>query len=71
MLRQAIMKRVRLSNLANKIQNPIGIKNLKKQQNIVLKLSKKIERCYMVNLNSKTDSKNFLDKSKPIIFLRF
>ena len=53
MLGQAIMKRSRIRNLANKTQNPIDIKNFKKQRNIVVKLNKTRSKWRPRRLHSK------------------
>ena len=65
MIRQTILKRSRLRNLANKTQNPTGIINFKKHQNIATKLNKEIKRSYLITLNPKPDCRHFWERSKP------
>ena len=52
MLRQAIMKRSRLKNKANKTKNHLDIRNYKKQRNIVVTLNKEAKLQYFSNYDS-------------------
>ena len=63
-LRQAIIKRSRLKNKANKTKDPSDIKNYKKQRNYVAHLNKeaKLEYCSKFESN---DNKAFWVNCKP------
>ena len=56
MLRQAIMKRSRLKNKANKTKSHFNIRNYKKQQKIVLNLNKEAKLQYFNNYDSTTQN---------------
>ena len=56
MLRQAIMKRSRLKNKANKTKSHLNIRNYKKQQKIVLNLNKEAKLQYFNNYDSTTQN---------------
>ena len=64
MLRQAIMKRSRLKNKANKTKTHLDIRNYKKQQNIVVNLNKEAKLQYFNNYYS-TNTKPFWENWKP------
>ena len=64
MLRQAIMKRSRLKNKANKTKYHLDIRNYKKQRNIVVSLSKEAKLQYFNNYDS-TNTKPFQENCKP------
>ena len=53
-LRQAIMKRSKLKNKANKTKDPTDIKNYKKQRNYIVNLNKEAKLEYLVNMNLMT-----------------
>ena len=64
MLYQAIMKRSRLKNKANKTKNHLDIRNYKKQRNIVVNLNKEAKLQYFSNYDS-TNTKPFWENCKP------
>ena len=64
MLRQAIMKRSKLKNKANKTKNHLDIRNYKKQRNIVVNLNKEAKLQYFNNYDS-TNTKPFWENCKP------
>ena len=64
MLRQAIIKRSRLKNKANKTKNHLDIRNYKKQRNIVVNLNKEAKLQYFNNYDS-TNTKPFWENCKP------
>ena len=64
MLRQAIMKRSRFKNKANKTKNHLDIRNYKKQRNIVVNLNKEAKLQYFNNYDS-TNTKTFWENCKP------
>ena len=64
-LRQAIMKRSKLKNKANKPKNPLDIMNYKKQRNYTTKLNKTAKLEYLNNLKLGKDNKPFWEKCKP------
>ena len=64
MLRQAIMKRSRLKNKANKTKNHLDIRNYKKQRNIVVNLNKEAKLQYFSNYDS-TNTKPSWENCKP------
>ena len=64
MLRQAIMKRSRLKNKANKTKNHLDIRNYKKQRNMVVNLNKEAKPQYFNNYDS-TNTKPFWENCKP------
>ena len=63
-LRQAIMKRSRLKNKANKTKDPTDIKNYKKQRNYVANLNKEAKLEYFSKFES-NDNKPFWVNCKP------
>ena len=63
-LRQAIMKRSRLKNKANKTKEPTDIKNYKKQRNYVANLNKEAKLEYFSKFES-NDNKPFWVNCKP------
>ena len=64
-LRQAIMKRSKPNNKANKTENAVDIMNYKKQRNYVTKLNKTAKLEYFNNLKLGKDNKPFWEKCKP------
>ena len=64
MLCQAIMKRSRLKNKANKTKNHLDIRNYKKQRNMVVNLNKEAKPQYFNNYDS-TNTKPFWENCKP------
>ena len=63
MLSQAIMKRSRLKNKANKTKNHLDIRNYKNQRNIVVDLIKEAKLQYFSNYDS-TNTKSFWENCK-------
>ena len=63
-LRQAIMKRSKLKNKANKTKDPTDIKNYKKQRNYVVNLNKEAKLEYFSKYES-DDNKPFWVRCKP------
>ena len=63
-LRQAIMKRSKLKNKANKTKDPTDIKNYKKQRNYVVNLNKEAKLKYFSKYES-DDNKPFWVRCKP------
>ena len=63
MLSQAIMKRSRLKNKANKTKNHLDIRNYKKQRKIVVNLNKEAKLQYFSNYDS-TNTKSFWENCK-------
>ena len=63
-LRQAIMKRSKLKNKANKTKLPTDIRNYKKQQNCVVNLNKNAKLEYFSRYDCK-DGKPFWVNCKP------
>ena len=64
MLRQAIMKRSRPKNKANKTKKHLDIRNYKKQRNIIVNLNKEAKLQYFNNYDS-TNAKPFWGNCKP------
>ena len=59
------MKRSKLKNKANKTKSVDDLIKYKKQQNLVVKLSKNCKKEFSENLEIKSNSKSFWDKCKP------
>ena len=64
-LRNAIMKRSKLRNKANKTKSVDDLLKNKKQCNLVVKLNKNCKKEFFDNLEIKNNSKLFWDKCKP------
>ena len=64
-LRNAIMKGLRLKNKANKTRKAVDIFNYKKQRNLVVKINNECKREYFDKLNVKTATKPFWKTWKP------
>ena len=58
-LRNAIMKGLRLKNKANKTRKAVDIFNYKKQPNLVVKINNECKREYFDKINVKTATKSF------------
>ena len=56
MLRQAIMKRSRFKNKANKTKNHLDIRNYKKERNLVVNLHKEAKLQYFDNYDQQTQN---------------
>ena len=64
-LGNAIMKRSKLKNKANKIKSVYDLIKYKKQRNLVTKLNKNCKKEFFDNFEIKNNSKSFWDKCKP------
>ena len=64
-LRNAIMKRSKLKNKANKTKSVDDLIKYKKQRNLIVKLNKNCKNEFFDNLEIKNNSKSFWDKCKP------
>ena len=64
-LRNAIMKRSKLRNKANKTKSVDDLLKNKKQCNLVVKLNKNCKKEFFDNLEIKNNSKSFWNKCKP------
>ena len=64
-LRNAIMKRSKLKNKANKTKSGDYLLKYKNQRNLVVKLNKNCKKEFFDNLEIKNNSKLFWDKCKP------
>ena len=66
-LRQAIMKRSRLKNIANRTNSPEDVDNYRKQRNLVVSLNKKQKKALFDNIDlDKNGSKSFWKTCKPL-----
>ena len=61
-LRNAIMKRSKLKNKANKTKSVDDLTKYKKQRNLVVKLNKNCKKGFFDNFEIKNNSKSFWDK---------
>ena len=64
-LRKAMMKRTRLSNIANRTKSPGDMANYQKQRNLVVNLSRKCRKSIFNSTKSTSGSKGFWNFYKP------